>query len=73
VRACVCSSVVSRLVTFCSVCLLADFLVVINLLLGDYGSADFSNLYIYYFVNIQGITRHLRLKLMVLINLKRVK
>ena len=35
-----CSSVVSRLVTFCSVCLLADFLVVVNLLLGDYGSTD---------------------------------
>ena len=63
-----CSSVVSSFVTFCSVCLLADFLVV-NLLLGDYGSAHFSNLYICYFVNIQGITRDLRLKLMVLINL----
>ena len=69
-----CSSVVSRfVVTFCSVCLLVDFLLVINLLLGDYGSADFSNLYICYFVNIQGISRQLRLKLMVLINIKHVK
>jgi len=68
-----CSSVVSRFVTFCSVCLLADFLVVVNLLLGDYGSADFSNLYICYAVNVQGITRHLRLKLMVWIYLKYVK
>jgi len=68
-----CSSVVSRFVTFCSVCLLADFLLVIYLLLGDYDSADFSNLYICYFVNIQGIARHLRLELMVLINLKHVK
>ena len=68
-----CSSVVSRFVTFCSVCLLADFLLVINLLLGDYGSAGISNLYICCVVNVQGITRHLRLELMVLINLKRVK
>jgi len=68
-----CSSVVSRFVTFCSVCLLADFLVVVNLLLGEYGAADFSSLHICYVVNVQGITRHLRLKLMVLINLKRVK
>ena len=68
-----CSSVVSRFVTFCSDCLLADFLLVINLLLGDYGSADFSNLYVCYFVNIQGISRQLRLKLMVLINIKHVK
>ena len=52
--------------------LLADFLVV-NLLLGDYGSAHFSNLSVCYVVNVQGITRHLRLKLMVLINLKHVK
>jgi len=68
-----CSSVVSRFVTFCSVCLSVDFLLVINLLLGDYGSADFSNLYISCVVNVQGITRHLRLELMVLINLKPVK
>jgi len=39
------------------------------LLLRNYGSVDFSNLYICYVVNIQGITRHLRLKL----KLKRVK
>ena len=39
-----CSSVVSRFVTFCSVCLSVDFLLVINLLLGDYGSADFLQL-----------------------------
>ena len=39
-----CSSVVSRFVTFCSDCLLVDFLLVINLLLGDYGSADFLQL-----------------------------
>jgi len=56
-----------------SVCLLADFIVVVNLLLDDYGSADFSNLCVCYVVNVQGITRHLRLKLVVLINLKRVK
>ena len=68
-----CSSVVSRFVTFCSVCLFADFLLVVNLLLGDRDSADFSNLCVCYVVNIQGITRDLRLKLMVLINLKRVK
>ena len=43
--------------------MLADFLVVVNLLLDDYGSADFSNFYICYVVNVQGITRHLRLKL----------
>jgi len=53
--------------------LLVDFLVVVNLLLHDYGSADFINLCVYYVVNIQGITRDLRLKLMVLINLKLVK
>jgi len=34
---------------------------------------DFSNLYICYVVNVQGITRHLRLKLMVLTNLQHVK
>ena len=51
-----CSSVVSRFVTFCSDCLLVDFLLVINLLLGDYGSADFSKLYICCVVNVQGIT-----------------
>jgi len=69
-----CSSVVSSFVTFCLfVCLLADFLVVINLLLGDYGLAHFSNLCVCYVVNFQGITRHLRLKLMILINLKHVK
>ena len=45
----------------------------LTLLLHDYGSADFSNLYICCVVNIQGITRDLRLKLMVLINLKLVK
>jgi len=56
-----CSSVVSRFVTFCSVCLFADFLLVVNLLLGDRDSADFSNLCVCYVVNIQGITRHSRL------------
>ena len=48
--------------TFCSVCLLVDCLLVL-LTLATY----------IFVVNVQGITRHLRLKLMVLINLKLVK
>jgi len=45
-----CSSVVSRFVTFSSACLLADFLLVVNLLRGDYGSAHLSNLCVCYAV-----------------------